>query len=118
MMIVTRINGLKSSGVFTLAFSLACLLCLIGGYEGRVYQVTDVKNEYSDVEYIVHRIITCVIMMVIVIFYCFIMKYDAYKFIVTVFIMLNEMILKCFQMFSMEFFKRMINYILLVFLYS
>ena len=54
MMVVTRINGLANSGVFTLAFSLACLLCLIGGYEGRDYQVTDVKNEYSDIEYIVH----------------------------------------------------------------
>lgn len=100
MMIVTRINGLKSSGVFTLAFSLACLLCLIGGYEGRVYQVTDVKNEYSDVEYIVHRIITCVIMMVIVIFYCFIMKYDAYKFIVTV----SLCLMKCFEVFSDVFY--------------
>lgn len=100
MMIVTRINGLKSSGVFTLAFSLACLLCLIGGYEGRVYQVTDVKNEYSDVEYIVHRIITCVIMMVIVIFYCFIMKYDAYKFIVTFALCL----MKCFEVFSDVFY--------------
>lgn len=100
MMIVTRINGLKSSGVFTLAFSLACLLCLIGGYEGRVYQVTDVKNEYSDVEYIVHRIITCVIMMVIVIFYCFIMKYDIYKFIVT----LALCLMKCFEVFSDVFY--------------
>lgn len=100
MMIVTRINGLKSSGVFTLAFSLACLLCLIGGYEGRVYQVTDVKNEYSDVEYIVHRIITCVIMMVIVIFYCFIMKYDTYKFIVTV----SLCLMKCFEVFSDVFY--------------
>lgn len=100
MMIVTRINGLKSSGVFTLAFSLACLLCLIGGYEGRVYQVTDVKNEYSDVEYIVHRIITCVIMMVIVIFYCFIMKYDIYKFIVTFALCL----MKCFEVFSDVFY--------------
>lgn len=100
MMIVTRINGLKSSGVFTLAFSLACLLCLIGGYEGRVYQVTDVKNEYSDVEYIVHRIITCVIMMVIVIFYCFIMMYDIYKFIVTFALCL----MKCFEVFSDVFY--------------
>ena len=100
MMIVTRINGLKSSGVFTLAFSLACLLCLIGGYEGRVYQVTDVKNEYSDVEYIVHRIITCVIMMVIVIFYCLIMKYDIYKFIVTFALCL----MKCFEVFSDVFY--------------
>lgn len=100
MMIVTRINGLKSSGVFTLAFSLACLLCLIGGYEGRVYQVTDVKNEYSDIEYIVHRAITCVIMMVVVIFYGFIMKYDAYKFIITI----SLCLMKCFEVFSDVFY--------------
>ena len=100
MMIVTRINGLKSSGVFTLAFSLACLLCLIGGYEGRVYQVTDVKNEYSDIEYIVHRVLTCVIMMVVVIFYGFIMKYDAYKFIITI----SLCLMKCFEVFSDVFY--------------
>lgn len=100
MMIVTRINGLKSSGVFTLAFSLACLLCLIGGYEGRVYQVTDVKNEYSDIEYIIHRAITCVIMIVVVIFYGFIMKYDAYKFIITI----SLCLMKCFEVFSDVFY--------------
>ena len=100
MMIVTRINGLSNSGVFTLAFSLACLLCLIGGYEGRVYQVTDVKNEYSDIEYIVHRILTCLIMMVVVVFYCFIMKYDAYKFTITILLCL----MKCFEVFSDVFY--------------
>ena len=52
MIIVTRINGLKDSGVFTLAFSLACLFCFIGNYEGRVFQVTDVKQDFSNKEYI------------------------------------------------------------------
>lgn len=100
MMVVTRINGLANSGVFTLAFSLACLLCLIGGYEGRVYQVTDVKNEYLDIEYIVHRIITCLIMMIVVVAYCVIMKYDAYKFTITVALCL----MKCFEVFSDVFY--------------
>lgn len=100
MMVVTRINGLTNSGVFTLAFSLACLLCLIGGYEGRVYQVTDVKNEYSDIEYIVHRIITCLTMMIVVVAYCVIMKYDAYKFMITVALCL----MKCFEVFSDVFY--------------
>ena len=79
MMIVTRVNGLKDSGIFTLAFSLACLFCIIGGYEGRVFQVTDVKGEYSDLEYIIHRIVTSTIMMLLVISYCIFMKYDTYK---------------------------------------
>ena len=100
MMVVTRINGLANSGVFTLAFSLACLLCLICGYEGRVYQVTDVKNEYSDIEDIVQRIITCLIMMIVVVAYCVIMKYDAYKFMITVALCL----MKCFEVFSDVFY--------------
>ena len=37
MMIVTRVNGLEDSGVFTLAVYFTCLFCLIGGYEGGVY---------------------------------------------------------------------------------
>ena len=84
MMIVTRVNGLKDSGIFTLAFSLACLFCVIGGYEGRVFQVTDVKGEYSDLEYIIHRVITSAVMMLLVISYCIFMKYDTYKTWITI----------------------------------
>lgn len=100
MMIVTRINGLEDSGIFTLAFSLACLFCLIGGYEGRVYQVTDIKNEYSNKEYIVHRIITCFIMMLFVVGYCFFMGYDTYKFFITFLLCL----MKCLEVFSDVFY--------------
>ena len=48
MIIVTRMNGIDQSGVFTMAFSLACLFCIFAGYEGRVYQVTDVNADFSD----------------------------------------------------------------------
>ena len=41
MIAVTRINGLEDAGVFTLAFSTACILYMIGIYAGRIYQVTD-----------------------------------------------------------------------------
>lgn len=100
MIIVTRINGLKDSGIFTLAFSLACLFCFIGNYEGRVFQVTDVKQDFSNKEYIVHRISSCLLMMVTVLIYCLIMKYDAYKMSVT----FALCFMKCCEVFSDVFY--------------
>ena len=100
MIIVTRINGLKDSGVFTLAFSLACLFCFIGNYEGRVFQVTDVKQDFSNKEYILHRISSCILMMVTVLIYCLIMKYDAYKMSVT----FALCFMKCCEVFSDVFY--------------
>lgn len=100
MIIVTRINGLKDSGVFTLAFSLACLFCFIGNYEGRVFQVTDVKQDFSNKEYIVHRISSCILMMGTVLIYCLIMKYDAYKMSVT----FALCFMKCCEVFSDVFY--------------
>ena len=41
MICVTRINKTTNAGIFTLAFSTACILNVIGTYAGRVYQVTD-----------------------------------------------------------------------------
>ena len=83
MVIVTRTNGLVDAGIFTLAFSVACLLCNIGGYQGRVFQVTDTKKEFSNKEYILHRFITSVLMMIIALGYSVFMGYSGVKLVVT-----------------------------------
>lgn len=83
MVIVTRVNGIEDSGVFTLAFSLACLICIIGGYQGRIFQVTDVNKEFNDKEYIFHRFVTFVIMMLIAGIYVFFKGYSTYKAFIT-----------------------------------
>lgn len=90
MIIVTRINGLNDSGIFTLAFSLACLLCIIGGYEGRVFQVTDIKKEFNDKEYIIHRFITTFLMMIIAFLYTRIQNYDFEKTLITLLLCLMK----------------------------
>lgn len=82
MIIVTRLNNLKISGIFTLAFSVACLMFYFGTYSGRVFQVTDVNKEITDSDYVVHRIITCSIMMIVSFIYCVAMHYNQYKFAV------------------------------------
>lgn len=82
MIIVTRLNNLKISGIFTLAFSVACLMFYFGTYSGRVFQVTDVNKEITDSDYVIHRITTCSIMMIVAFIYCVVMQYNQYKFAV------------------------------------
>lgn len=78
MIIVTRLNGTNDAGIFTLAFSTACILYIIGVYAGRIFQVTD-KDEINDKEYIANRIITTILMVIISIGFVLIKGYDIYK---------------------------------------
>lgn len=79
MIAITRINGESDAGVYTLLFSVACLLYNIGIYYGRTFQVTDKSDEISDTEYVVHRTITCMLMMIVTVGYCFIKQFDFYR---------------------------------------
>ena len=50
MIIVTRINGIKNAGIFSIAFATACILYIIGIYAGRIYQVTENDKKITDKE--------------------------------------------------------------------
>ena len=69
MVIVTRLNGMNEAGVFTLAFSTACILYVIGSYSGRVYQVTESNKSISDKDYLASRLIAMAVMMIAVLFF-------------------------------------------------
>ena len=75
---VTRINGLNEAGIFTLAFSTACILYVIGTYSGRIFQVTESKT-ISDKSFIVSRIITCMIMLLCTLIFVLVRQYSFYK---------------------------------------
>lgn len=87
MITVTRINGLDNAGIFTIAFSTACIIYIIGVYAGRIYQVTEPDKTITDKEYIINRIITTISMIVLVILFCLIKKYTLFK--TTIFILLT-----------------------------
>ena len=93
--IVTRINGLNDAGIFTYAFATACLLYVIGIYEGRAFQVTDISDKYTDSDYIYNRIFTCIIMIFVAVVFCIIRGYDLYKS--SIIILLS--IFKCIESF-------------------
>lgn len=93
---VTRINGINDAGIFTIAYSTACILYVIGVYAGRVFQVTEADKEVKDKEYIFNRLISCLIMMIITIGFVLIKGYNLYKS--SVFILLS--LYKCLEAFS------------------
>lgn len=79
LILVNRINGINIAGVFSFAFSVACLLYVIGIYSGRTFQVSDVKKELNDREYLVHKILTCLIMVAIVLIFIAVKDYTQEK---------------------------------------
>lgn len=82
MIIVTRVNGIDQAGIFTIAFSTACILYAIGLYAGRIYQVTELNKKINDKDFIVSRIITNIIMIIVLIIFCFLKRYNTEKFII------------------------------------
>ena len=78
MIIVTRVNGIEDAGVFTFAFSFACLLFTIGIFAGRTFQVTDNQN-YSNKDYIFHRFLCVLLMLLAALIYVFTQNYSSYK---------------------------------------
>ena len=99
MIIVTRINGIDDAGIFTFAFSLACLFYVIGVYSGRSYQVTEIEKDISDSDYFYTKILTCILMIIIAIIFCFINKYSFYKFLIIIFLVIYKA-LEAFSEFS------------------
>lgn len=64
LIIVTRVNDIQTAGIFSIAYATATILYTLAMYSGRLCQVTDIKNKIKDKDYIVTRIITCIVMLI------------------------------------------------------
>lgn len=64
LMILTRVLGLKDSGMFTIAYANANLLLIIGKYGMHNFHVSDTKDVYSFGDYRMARYITTAVMIV------------------------------------------------------
>lgn len=96
MIIATRINGQVDAGIFSFAFATASLFNIIGVYSGRIYQVTDNDKNINDKDYIINKIITCLIMLIVTIIFISFNKYNLYKSLIIIFLCL----LKMFEAFA------------------
>ncbi|MCR5209560.1 MAG: hypothetical protein K6C99_05080 [Lachnospiraceae bacterium] len=63
LMAISRKMTMDDAGVFTLAYSVANLMLMIGKYGMRNYQVTDTLQKYSMRKYFISRVITTVVMV-------------------------------------------------------
>ena len=73
LIIINRINGINVGGVFSYAYSLACLFFIVGVYATRTYQISDTEKKLNDSEYLISKILCCILMMLCcLLFVCFI----------------------------------------------
>lgn len=92
LIIVTRVNGLTDAGIFSFAFSNACILSIIGMYMGRTYQVSEVDKSISDSDYIYNRYFTCIVMLAISMAMLWILGYSKKNAIVFLTITIYKML--------------------------
>ena len=79
LIVVNRIMGESSGGVFTLAFSHAQLMYYIGTLEVRPIQSTDVRQKYRFSSYFSLRLASCVLMVLVCLVYALTMDADPMK---------------------------------------
>lgn len=82
LMIVSRTLVEKQSDIFSLGFSIAQLMYTVATFQMRVFQATDVKEEFRFGQYFGFRICTSVFMIIATVIYIIINGYTGYKAII------------------------------------
>lgn len=80
LLVVIRILGVESGGIFALGYSIAQMMSTIGYYDMRAYQASDVSNVYLFGDYFFSRVITCSVMIVVSFAYVGFRGYYGIKF--------------------------------------
>jgi len=79
LIVVTRINGINDSGLFSFAFSVAIIFWVISMWGGRTYQVSDVNKEFPHQSYIMVRLVLTMVAVVGAILFSVVNHYDQTK---------------------------------------
>ena len=69
-MVCTWLVGAEEAGLFSMAFTIGTLLLFLANFGTRTYQVSDIDEMQTFADYQVHRIITCVAMLLVGYAYC------------------------------------------------
>lgn len=79
LMIVSRFLTASDSDIYAYAYSVGNLLVVIGLFQIRNYQATDIGEKYSFSVYFLTRLLTAFFMIVTTVIFVSIMNFDAYK---------------------------------------
>ena len=79
LIVITRLNGIDDSGLFSFALSLSVVFWAVSLWGGRTYQVSDVKREFSSGGYVAVRFIASLIVAISAVVFCVLNGYNAIK---------------------------------------
>lgn len=82
LVLITRINGIYDSGIFSFAMSVSVVFWVFSMWGGRTYQVSDVSRQFSSGGYIAVRFIASLIVVAAAIVFCVASGYDLVKTLV------------------------------------
>ena len=86
LMVMTRSNGVKDAGIFSIAYAVASLMLFVGQFGLRRYQASDIKEQFSFEDYCGMRVISCSAMLIGSLLYCIFCLlfkgYTAVKFLI------------------------------------
>lgn len=89
---VNRLMGESSGGLFSFAYSNAQLMLVIGGFEVRPYQTTDIEEKYKFNTYFTFRLLSCLLMIAVSFVYVSIGDFDKTKKMVLMLLALFKMV--------------------------
>lgn len=81
-MVCTWLVGAEQAGVFSMAFTVGTLLLFLANYGMRTYQVSDLSERRTFMDYQVSRFVTCAVMMAVGWGWCHLRGYDDTMFAV------------------------------------
>lgn len=79
IMLVTRVIGTEKAGILSISYASAYLMFTIGVYGVRNFQVTDSSMMYSYNDYKKVRFLSCGMMIICSVMYCFFKNYEGDK---------------------------------------
>ena len=79
-MVSTQLVGVEQAGMVSMAFVVALLLMFLGNFGVRTYQISDIHEEHSFLDYQVNRWLTCLVMVVVGWLYCTLRGYATEMF--------------------------------------
>ncbi len=94
--ILVHLGGFEDAGYFSLAMTISNIFIVVGNYGIRIYQVSDVNSQYSDNVYVLSRILTVIVSMIICIGYSLLMDYS----IGLIAVILIYAVYKCIETYS------------------
>lgn len=79
LMLVARSLDENQADVFSIGWSISQLMLILGTFQIRTYQATDIKGKYNFRQYLVFRVLTIAFMLISSLLYVGIKGYDLYK---------------------------------------